>query len=215
MDMNIEQQIKYATSFQRTSAISIDIFIVAFLRIILAQILGNIWINDIIARFLSDFKTYFGTEFIKNNPEHIEFVMRHEVFSSIIIFYIILVLVGTIYHAYLNSSSWRATIGKRIVGITMMKEDYTKISFWLGVAHYFLSVLPIIYVIYIVMFQAANNINMFTAITSNPFNFAFGIAFVLWLQIQIFTKKKTTAYDLICKVIFIKLRTAEKFPWSK
>ncbi len=215
MDTNIENSIKYANSFRRTTAVSIDIFIVGILRVFIAQFLGIIWLNEVIQKFLIDFKSHFGTDFVKNNPDHIDFVIHHKVFSSIVIFYILLILIGTFYHSYLNSSSWRATIGKRAMGIIITKQDYSQINFMRGVLHYFLSVLPIAYVLYIIMFQAANELTLFNAITASGFNLILGFAFALWVQTHIFTKKKTTAYDMICKVIFIESKMKAQYPWSK
>ena len=39
--------------------------------------------------------------------------------------------------------------------------------------------------------------------------------FILWVQIHFFTKRKTTAYDLICDTILVKGRTSARLPWHK
>ena len=48
-----------------------------------------------------------------------------------------------------------------------------------------------------------NDLEIYQAITGSIENIIFGIIFMLWLQIHLFTKNKTTAYDLICNTIFI------------
>lgn len=206
--------IKFVSAFKRSSAVSIDITIVLLIRIIVAQILGSLWLNNQIADFFKEFHDHFGTEFIHNNPDHIAFISHHKIFHSMIIFYAILLLIGAVYHAYLNSSKWQATIGKRLLKIMVAKEDGSRISFLQGFAHYFLSLLPVIFIIYLVSFTEMNHVNFFSAITANIINIFFSALTVLWVQVQIFTKKRTTLYDLICKLMFIEGKTVFKFPWK-
>lgn len=123
-------------------------------------------------------------------------------------------MVGALYHAYLNSSNWQGTIGKRLMKIIIVNENnHKKINFFLALGHYFLSILPIAYIIYLLIFQVANNLSLFDAITHNSINLILGVIFILWIQIQSLTKKKTTAYDLICETVVIQGKTASKFPW--
>ncbi len=210
--MSIEK--KYSGSFKRTTAASIDAIIVLLLRIIVMQSLALIWINKSLQNFATDFYNHFGTESIKNTPEHIDFIVHHRMFYYAIIFYSIVIFVGAIYHAYLNSSLWQATIGKRLMKIIMIKEDgNSRISLWRGLTHYFLSVLPFVYITYLVFFQVRNNVDFYQAITATKVNVFFGIVFVLWAQIHLFTKKKTTAYDLICDTTLIEGKANAKLPW--
>ena len=209
------QQKRYATSFKRSTATMIDIWVVLFLRMIAMQIMATLWLNNAILEFMAEFNQRFGTETVKNTPEHINFVIHHRVFVYGIIFYTIVILIGAIYHALLNSSEWKGTLGKRIMKIIMVKEDESQISFKTGLAHYFLSVLPFAFVIYLVSYQVRHEVNFFKALTASEGNVFFGIIFVIWVQAHLFTKKRTTAYDLICKTVFINGRTASKFPWKK
>ncbi len=210
---NNSEQI-YAKTFTRGFAAMIDASIVLFLRIVFTQIVGLLFINSMLQKFLLEFRDHFGTEFIKNNPEHISFVVHHRIFIIMLLFYSAVIFVGALYHALLNCSSWRATIGKRLMKITIEKENGDPMSFNLGLMHYFLSVLPFIYIFYIISFQLGNNLTFFQAVTFSTTNVFFGLIFVLWGQIQSFTKRKTTAYDLICKTVIINKKTTAKFPWS-
>ena len=99
--------------------------------------------------------------------------------------------------------------------IIMVKDDESAISFKTGLAHYFLSVLPFAFVIYLVSYQVRHEVNFFKALTASEGNVFFGIIFVIWVQAHLFTKKRTTAYDLICKTVFINGRTSSTFPWKK
>jgi uncharacterized RDD family membrane protein YckC len=206
---------KYASSFRRTTAAMIDIWIVLFLRVLIMQALVTLWLNSAIINFMKDFSDNFGTETIKNTPQHLEFVTHHRIFFYSLIFYGIIVLVGTFYHALLNSSSWQGTIGKRLMKILMVEESDQKISFKKALAHYFLSVLPFIFVLYLVSYKVLHNINFYQTVTASELNVFFGIVFVIWMQAHLFTKKKTTAYDIICKTTLIDGKTSAKFPWTK
>jgi uncharacterized RDD family membrane protein YckC len=124
-------------------------------------------------------------------------------------------MVGALYHAYLNSSVWEATIGKRLMKIMITKENDMKITFKRGLLHYFLSLMPFVFLIYLVSYQIRNNLTFYQAITSSEINIFLGILFMMWLQIHIFTKKRTTAYDMICNTNVVKGKTSYKWPWSK
>lgn len=207
---------KYASSSRRSGAAMIDIWIVLFLRIIVMQTLGTFWLNNQIIIFMQDFNEHFGTATIKNTPEHIEFIVSNRIFIYALLFYAIVILVGAFYHSYLNSSAWRATIGKRITKIMIVREeDDSKITFKRGMAHYFLSVLPFAFIFYLMSYQIHHNLNFFQTVTASELNVFLGISFILWVQIHIFTRKKTTAYDMICNTVLINGRTEAKYPWRK
>jgi uncharacterized RDD family membrane protein YckC len=211
-----DEQKKYASSFARSIAGMFDIVIVLILRIVAALFLGNLWLNGELIRFREDFTKYFGTEIAKNTPEHLDFILSHRVFICALIFYALIIMVGAIYHSYFNSSKWQATIGKRLMNILIVKEnDEKKIGLGLGLLHYFLSIVPFVYVFYILSFQIRYKMSLFHAVTANNWNMFFGIVFVVWLQTHLFTRKKITAYDMICRTVFLNGKTQFKWPWSK
>ena len=212
---NNDKNSKFSSTFRRGTAATIDLWVVLILRIITMQLLGALWLNSVLFQFLSDFKNQFGTEEIKAVPEHIAFITAHQIFWSVILFYSIVILVGAIYHAYLNSSSWQATVGKRIMKIMITKENDLKISFKRGLLHYFLAIMPFIYLSYIMIYQLSHKVSLSQAIMNSPLNLIFGVIFVLWVQIQTFSSRKTTIYDLICNTVSINGKTANKWPWSK
>jgi uncharacterized RDD family membrane protein YckC len=211
--MNIEK--KYATSIRRATATGIDLWLVLFLRIFFMQLLGFLWINASMAKFMREFNENFGTESVKNTPEHIDFIIHHSIFVQMLIFYALVIIVGALYHAYLNSSAWQGTLGKRFMKIRITKEDGAPITLNRGFAHYFLSVLPFAFILYLITFQLKNKLTFFQAVTASEANVFFGIVFLLWIQIHLFTRKKNTAYDMICHTILVSGKTAAKFPWSK
>ncbi len=214
MVINTSSELKFVKAFKRSNAIFIDILVVLLIRIIVAQILGFLWINKVLLNLLADFQVNFGTETIKNTPEHLEFLKNHPAFGSMLLFYFIIFLVGAIYHAYFNSSQWQATLGKRIMKIIIIDENGKKISFLKAISHYFLSLLPIIYIFYMIIFQTTHQTSLFNSMIANTANILFSIIAALWLQAHIFTKKRTTIYDLICKLIFIEGKTSAKYPWK-
>ncbi len=93
---NKNENQKYASTSRRLTAVSIDIWLVFFLRIIAMQILGVLWINAQLANFLIEFKETFGTEEVKNTPEHINFILNHSLFWQVILFYLIVIIIGAI-----------------------------------------------------------------------------------------------------------------------
>lgn len=206
---------KYAGTLRRGTAATIDVWIVLFIRIVTMQLMGEIWMNRALMNFMQEFNQKFGTETVKDNPEHLSFIINHSIFAQALIFYFITIMVGALYHAYLNSSVWEATIGKRLMKIMITKENDMKITFKRGLLHYFLSLMPFVFLIYLVSYQIRNNLTFYQAITSSEINIFLGILFVMWLQIHIFTKKRTTAYDMICNTNVVKGKTSYKWPWSK
>ena len=206
---------KYVGAMRRGLAVTIDVWIVLVLRIIFMEFLGRVWMNQQLINFFQEFQEKFGTETIKDVPEHIDFIIHHPIFIQSLIFYFLVVMIGAIYHAYLNSSNWNGTIGKRIMKIMIITENSLKISFKRGILHYFLSVLPFAYLIYLTSYQVRHDVGFYQALTASDLNVLLGLIFVLWVQIHLFTKKRTTAYDLICHTVIVNGKTPYKWPWSK
>lgn len=202
-------------STRRSIASAIDTAIVLMIRIFFVETLGRMWIEPILLKFNNDFKEKFGTQTPKRTPEHIEFMYQSDLFSHLLMLFFCVLMIGTIYHSYLNSSAWRATIGKRLMKIAIVKNNLMALSFKRALLHYFLSIIPFFYIFYIFSYQMKYNIELYQAITASFENILFGIVFMLWIQIHLFTKNKTTAYDLICNTVFINKVFDAKKPWSK
>lgn len=202
-------------STRRSIASAIDTAIVLIIRILFVETLGRMWIEPILLKFNNDFKEKFGTETPKRTPEHIEFMYQSDLFSHLLMLFFCVLMIGTIYHSYLNSSAWRATIGKRLMKIAIVKNNLMALSFKRALLHYFLSIIPFFYIFYIFSYQMKYNIELYQAITASFENILCGIVFMLWIQIHLFTKNKTTAYDLICNTVFINKVFDAKKPWSK
>jgi uncharacterized RDD family membrane protein YckC len=221
--MNIEklftkdpEKEKYASSLRRSLASGIDIAIVVALRTITIQLLGMFWINRQMIRLQSDFKEFFGTDMPKGTPQHMQFIFHHPFVIHFLLFIAILIFIGALYHALLNSSSWRATVGKRVMGIMLLnKSDESVLSFSKAMLHYFLSVMPFAFIVYLIIFQAQHDLSLVQAVTASNFNSFFSMLFLIWLQPHLFTKKRTTSYDIICKTVVKIGKTEAKFPWSK
>lgn len=212
--LSVGRNRKYATSFRRSTAAIIDIWITLFVRALFAQIAGFIFMNHQMNKFILDFKTEFGTDAPKNVPEHVDFIIHHPFFYYLIIFYALILMIGASYHAYFNSSPWSGTIGKRLMKIMINTENELPITFNRALLHYFLSVLPFAFLFYLLVYQISHNLNLYQAITASQLNLFLGIGFVFWVQIQIFTKKRVTAYDMIANTVMLNGRTAYKWPWK-
>ncbi len=205
-----------AKPIRRTIAGTIDAIIVLLIRIITMQLIGALWLKAQLIKFQQDFYAKFGTMEAKATPEHLEFIRNHPIIQYSFITFLIVFAVGAAYHIYLNSSAWSATLGKRLMKIMIIKKDNLPLSLKTAFAHYFLSIAPFIFITYILVTKTAyNDPNFLATITSNNFNIFLAAFFGLWMQSNLFTKNKTTAYDLICKTILINGQTAAKFPWTK
>lgn len=210
-----EKKVIYATLFQRSIATGVDILIVVVIRFLFMATLGELWLKNEIAKFQEDFALKFGGEFFQQNPEHVQYFMNHKIFIYTIIFYSLVILLGACYYAYFHSSNWQATIGKRLMKIILIKNNNLPISFKRGLLYYFLSILPYIYVAYMVSFALKYNFTIVNAISANFFNILATLLFICWTQSYYFTKRKTTMYDLICNTNVIEGKIDQKFPWKK
>lgn len=215
--MNIDnaQDLKFASSSQRAIAATIDVWIVIFIRFVFMALLGELWIKKEAVQFQEEFQLKFGGSFFRDSPEHIAFFMEHSIFNSLIIFYLAIVLAGACYYAYFHSSSWQATIGKRLMKIMIIKNNDMPTSFARGMLYYFLAILPYLYLMYIMSFLMRYDITIAQAITANFANIFFTIVFFIWIQSHFITKRKTTIYDIICHITVVEGKVNKKFPWHK
>lgn len=204
LDKN-DDDIIYASSSRRAFASVIDSLIVLIVRLIAVQLITVIYLQEMWKDFFEEFYEKFGTQSIKRVPEHLNYLTNHPVFMVSLLSLIFVILLGAVYHAYFNSSSKQGTIGKQLLKIKIVTAaDHRKISFGLGLSHYFLSVAPFLYVLYILQFQLSHKLSFFDAIANNSFNFVLGLVFLAWIHLHLMTKKKTTAYDLICSTILLR-----------
>ena len=194
---------KYAGSLSRFFANTIDILIANIIRMIVFSILGNLLIKKNIATFWIDFKDKFNSNFIGNNPERIRFLVEHQIFKIILISLLLVFISGTLYYILFNCSKWQATIGKRLMKIIIVKDDNQRLTLMESTSHYLLSIVPWFFVFYIFAYQVIHKTSIYEAISGNVFNLIFGLVTLAWLQINLITKKRTTAADLICKTIVI------------
>jgi len=212
MNKKTQNTITPVSLFLRGGAATIDIFIVGMLRILFMQIVGSLWVNGQLIKFYEDFNNKFGVPFSAINEEHVLFLSNHAIVKVMLLFLFLIILVGAIYHAYLNSSSWSATIGKRICGLLLVKNEGKALSFWQAFWHYTLSLVPWIFMIYILLYQAKEQTTLYNALTGNLFNLTLGLATVVWIQIHIITKKKNTIHDLIVGCTMVKGKIGQGFP---
>ena len=129
--------------------------------------------------------------------------MQHSVFKSALLFCLLVFISGALYYILLSCSKWRGGVGKKLMKIVIIKSNGDKLTFLESASHYFLSIVPWVFVFYIFAYQMNHGINIYKAITENFFNLIFGLITLAWLQIHMVTKKKTTAPDLICKTIVV------------
>ena len=197
---------KYANGFRRAFASLIDIFISNIIRMITFAVLGELFIAKQLVNFREAFQTKFDSNSIGRDPEKIRFLMEHQIFQTVLLCLFVVFLVGALYYILLNCSKWQATIGKKLMGLIMVTNNCQhndRLTLFESLSHYLLSIIPWFFAIYIAIYQQMHQINIYDAIMGNNFNLIFGLITVLWWQVHLFTKKKTTVPDLICQTIVI------------
>jgi uncharacterized RDD family membrane protein YckC len=205
----------YATPMKRSISGIIDCFIVLFLRACFLQFMSNFFVENFLNDFIAEFENKFGTRTPKGTTEHVEFIMNHSIFIYSIIIIFITILIGAIYHAYLNSSQWQATIGKRIAGIMVVGTNGEKISFFTGIFHYFLTLTPIFFVAFIFIYATINKLEIYEIFTKNHILTILGLFFLIASHANSFNKKKINFFDYLMKIEFHLGRTESKTPWTK
>jgi uncharacterized RDD family membrane protein YckC len=210
-----DEQKNYAKATSKSLAGFIDFFIVLFLRACFLQILNDFYLSKLLYNFLNDFEKTFGTREPKGNNEHINFIMHHEIFIYSLILIILVILIGAIYHAYLNSSSWQATIGKRIVKIIVVDKNYEKISFATALYHYLLNLIPMLFIILVLIYSQKNKYNIYETFSKNQFLTLCGFLILVASNCSFFNKKRLNFFDYLLKIEFHRDRTQSKTPWSQ
>ncbi|MFT6106799.1 MAG: putative RDD family membrane protein YckC [Rickettsiales bacterium] len=196
---------KNAGSFKRFVASAIDILIANIIRMVTFTVLANLWLKKHINNFYGEFQEKFDSNFVGNDPEKIQFIAQHSITKFVLLFFLIVFVSGALYYAYCNSSKWRATFGKKIMKIIVVRDDGEKLGFFISASHYLLSFVPWIFVFYIFSYSMLHKVNIYSAIWDNYFNLVFGLITLAWMQVHIIIKKKKTAADLICGVKVIEL----------
>lgn len=205
----------YATPTKRSLSGIIDCFIVLILRACFLQTLNNIYVSEFINNFINEFEQQFGTRTPKGTVEHIEFIMNHSIFIYGLIIIFITILIGGIYYAYFNSSNWQATIGKRIIGVMVVNKDGEKISFNTGICHYFLTLTPIIFIVFVFIYAQKNKIEIYEVFSKNHALLITGFLFLLANHAGSFNRKKINFFDYLMKIEFHLGRTTPKTPWTR
>jgi uncharacterized RDD family membrane protein YckC len=124
-------------------------------------------------------------------------------------------LIGAIYYSYLNSSSWQATVGKRIAKIIVVNKDSEKISFTTGIYHYLLNLIPIIFLILVLIYSQKNKYDIYATFSKNQFLTICGFLVLVASNCSFFNKKKLNFFDYLLKIEFHQGKTQSKMPWTK
>ncbi len=198
------EELNYASLLERSISATIDTVIVMLIRVMIIQIFWMLFGMNLVNRFILEFKEKFGAESIRSK-DHLLFLINHNFFVFIIAMGLVFFVVGLIYYTFFNSSKRQATIGKRIVGIKIVRIDNKKITFPFALFYYILSLLPFLFPLYFLIYESFNRINKINiSFFDNFFNVILAILAVIWIQISILNKKKLTISDMICKIVNIK-----------
>ena len=216
--MSIDATIDYdeisdAGTLRRTAATTIDILIVFFIRVFFAQILAIFWISERLVLLSEDFKNFFGTEVI-DSPDKVAFIQSHPVFSDFMIFIAIVTIIGSVYYAYMHSSSYHATIGKRLMKVEVLNMNYTKLSFHKSILIYCFSLIPIIYGAYIMVYTYSAKISLITSMFHNIYNIIFTLIIIALSTSFSSGLRKLMGFDIVLKIVYLRNKTNAKYPWK-
>lgn len=190
-----------AGNFRKYLAGSIDVFFANLIRMILLLILFHYWIRQELVNFSEEFKLKFNSELVifAGDLERIKFLSDHSIITSILIFSLIIFISGALYYIILDSSRWCGTLGKKIMKIKIVRNNDEQLSFMRSLCHYLLSLVPWIFVFYILLYYLIHKGTIYQAITGNLFNLIFGLCSLVWIYIGLITKTHLSASDMICK----------------
>ncbi len=206
-------EIADAGAFRRSFATMIDIFIVFFVRMFFAQILASFWLSDRLALLAQDYKNFFDTEVI-DSPDKVAFIQSHPVFDDILIFIAILTVIGSIYYAYLHSSNYHATIGKRLMKVEVLNLDYSKISFFKAFLIYYFSLVPIIYATYILSYTYSAKVSLMAGMFHNIYNIIFTLIIIALSATFSSGLRRHMGFDIVLKIVYLNNKTDSKYPWK-
>lgn len=195
------KELESAGSFKRSFANFIDVIIANLIRALLISLLFQLWIKEKLIDFIEEFKVTFQTDvvFFGSDPEKIRFLAHHSIFVNVLLSLIIIFIAGALYYILMNCSKWKATVGKKLMKLEIVKQNGNRLTFFESFSHYSLSMFPWLFVIYIFSYAMIKEINIYNAIMGNIFNLIFGLITVFWFEFHLITKRKITIPDLICK----------------
>lgn len=215
MSINIDyDEILDASPIRRSLATVIDIAIVLFVRVIFAQILALLWISERLMQLSEDYKNFFGTDVI-DSTDKAAFIQSHPVFGEFMMFVMILILVGSLYYAYMHSSRYHATAGKRLMGVEILNMDYSKLSFAKAFLCYYFSLLPIIYATYIMTYTYSMKTNLISAMFANVYNGLFTVTIIALAAFFSSGLRRHMGSDLVLQIVYLNNKTKAKYPWSR
>lgn len=130
----------------------------------------------------------------------------------------ILWLVSWLYHSILHSSSWQATLGKKIIGIYIATSAHQRVTFLLATLRFWLEAIPALLLSAVFIYVEKNIASL--SESDLVFLVIFGIAVSFYGLAQYIvcgvTLKKQTLYDLACRTIVIRGTPSQEHPlWAR
>lgn len=212
---------KYAGAFERGFAYLLDFTILLIIRSTAVVSVYMIFFKDKIMKILNQYSLIFGEgDYTRNSPEVMEFIKTSGIipysltllFVSVFIF----LMIGCLYYTLMNISSWKTTLGGRLMSFYTVTDDLETVSLYRGFSRYFLSIIPWFLVCSLAiktfaLFLSGQDITTVTR-GSHDFLVFTGLLYITWYDFILFNKKRKTVYDLLCKTVVIKGETNSNWP---
>jgi hypothetical protein len=84
-----------------------------------------------------------------------------------------------------------------------------------GIYHYFLTLSPIIFIIFVLIYSQKNKYEIYDLFSKNHFLAILGLFLLIASHGNAFSKKRINLFDYLMKIEFHLGRTENKMPWTK
>lgn len=195
--MENNNQIIAAPIKNRFFAFLIDAFCVYLIRFFYIMLSLNFWLGNKIIDFTKKYELLYGKFNVdKLTLVELAFILDSPLFKNIIFFIAGAFLLSMLYNGIFFSTKWSATIGQKLLGIYVVSKDGGKISSLQIIFRSILTMVPWIFIFFVMCFKLLFDFGMPTFMTKEIFVIAI-ILFLTWYDLIFFTKNKLVFHDLL------------------
>lgn len=189
----------FAPARNRFFAFLIDFFIVYIFRVIYFNLSIKLFLKEQILDFAKKYESLYG-KFDVNNITQAEtiFFLQSNLFKILIVFFVFLFLIASVYNIICICTKWSSTIGQKIFHIHIVSSDGKKLNVYQIIARSILIVVPWAFMFILSILMSVNVLNLNNVFDKNLLLIS-GFAFISWYDMIFFTKDKILFHDLISK----------------
>lgn len=194
-----DNKIFFAPIKSRFFAFLIDFLIVYGIRILYINLIMSFFLKEEAINFSNKYQLLYGNFNIENiTRAEITFFLQSNLLKILIVFFIVLFFISSIYNIICLSSRWSSTIGQKILDIHIVSSNGKKINVYQIILRSILIVIPWFFMFILIILILINAIGL-TNIFGKNFMLLSVFAFISWYDMIFFTKDKIMFHDLITK----------------